>query len=327
MTRGGTSVAIAARRTLGALASMLAAAALLHALVALAPGDAAELAAGGELVATSGDDTLRDGLRAAWGLDAPVGMRIVEGLTRAAAGDLGTSWTVRPGAPVRALVAEAFGPTLARTGAAIALVAALSAPLAAAAARGGWIAVGVRAAVRLASSPPAFLAAFLSVTALNAAAWSAMERGWIARPGWFALPDEPSALRLGLAVLIMAVAGGGLAEPHAALTEELARVRRAPFVDAVRARGGRVVPRLAHHLLAPTAATLAARVPWTLGAAVVVERLMLLPGAGSLLWQACRLRDAPLAVGIALVAAGAVIGTRLCADLARTWVDPRERSS
>jgi ABC-type dipeptide/oligopeptide/nickel transport system permease component len=46
-----------------------------------------------------------------------------------------------------------------------------------------------------------------------------------------------------------------------------------------------------------------------------------------MVWQACRLRDVPLAVGLTLVAAACVGGTRLVADLIRVTVDPRLRGA
>jgi peptide/nickel transport system permease protein len=308
-----------ARSAAGAALGVLLAAALLQTLVAFTPGDAADVVAGGETV--SGGDALADGLRHAWGLDASAAERVLRTLSDLMRGDLGTSWTVRPGAPVTELLGAAVPDTLVRVGAALLAACALAGPLALtrARSRAAW-GVGVLGA------PPVFLIALLAVAGLNAAAWQAMEQGWIERPAWFALPDTPSGLRTALAVLLLAIAGGAFNDLYGALRAEVERIRRAPFAEAAASRGEAPTPLLLRHLATPAAALLAARVPWLLGAAVVVERMLMLDGAGSLLWTACGRRDAPVAVGVAVTCAALVGVARVCADGVRAAVDPRVRT-
>jgi ABC-type dipeptide/oligopeptide/nickel transport system permease component len=64
-----------------------------------------------------------------------------------------------------------------------------------------------------------------------------------------------------------------------------------------------------------------------LGTVVVVEKLLLLNGAGAMLWQACARRDFPLASGITQAAAALVALVRLGAELARIALDPRARAT
>lgn len=296
-------------------ATLLGATLLVQLLLALAPGDAIDLLPNG--------DVLRAGLEAEWGLDEPLPARLASTTARLVRGDLGTSLTYRPGASVGSLVADAAGRSLGLLAPAVVVAVGLGLAL------GLWTGgrpSRLRRLVQAVSVVPAFLAAYVAVTGLNAATWAAVERGWIDRPDWFALPDTPSALRTALAVAVLAVASGGLGELHAAFDGEVRRLRAAPFLEAARARGAPVWPRLLHNLVPPIASVAASRTAYLLGSLVIVEKVLLYNGAGAMLWQAARLRDYPLAIGITLVAAAVVCGARLVGDLVRIAVDPRLRS-
>ncbi|MDP2311865.1 MAG: ABC transporter permease [Pseudomonadota bacterium] len=314
--RGARLLGAVAMRVAAFVATVLGAVLLVEVLLTLAPGDAIDLLPNG--------DELRVGLAAEWGLDKPLPERLVATLGRMARGDLGTSLTWRPGASVAELVADTGARSLLLLAPALLLGVALAVALGAWSARGGTRLLRLVQAV---SVVPAFLAAYVLVMGINAATWALIERGAIARPDWFALPDTPSAVRTALAIGVLAVASGGLTEMHAACDAELRRLRAAPFVDAARARGAPTWPVILHNLVPPLADIAASRAAWLLGSLVVVEKLLLYSGAGAALWQACRLRDYPVAIGITLVAAIVVAGTRLVADLVRLAVDPRLRSA
>lgn len=311
MTRGRV---LAGR--LGAFAATLAGAiVLIQVLLALAPGDAIDL--------LPNADQVREQLEAEWGLDLPVPLRIARAVGRAATLDLGTSLTYRPGVPVAELVAQGAAGSLGILAPAWLLGIGLAVGTA-------WWTSGGRRGGRLvlaASIVPAFLAAWSGVTALNALVWHGMEAGWWERPEFFALPDTPSAVRTALAISVLAIASGNLANLHSALDAELSELRRAPFVEAAQARGAPVWPHLVGNLLPPLLDIGASRAAALLGTVVVVEKLLLLNGAGAMLWQACEKRDFPLATGITLSAAAAVALVRLVADLGRIALDPRLRSA
>ncbi len=283
-------------------------------LLSLAPGDPVDLVPGGEEV--------RAGLEAEWGLDAPVLVRYGRYLARAATGDLGTSLTWRPGAPVADLVWPAAARSLGLAVPAVGLALVTGVLLAwATAGRRSWR----RRIVQALSIGPVFLLAFVAVTVLNETTWTLVERGLVARPSWFALPDTASGLRTALAIVVLAVGSGSLAEVHAALEDEIVRIRNAPFVDAALARGAPIAPHVLLNLLPPLTTIMANRTAFFVGGLVVVEKVLLLNGAGSMLWQACGARDYPLAMGLAIVAAAVVCATRLMGDLLRVGVDPRLR--
>ncbi|MBN1336941.1 MAG: ABC transporter permease [Deltaproteobacteria bacterium] len=283
-------------------------------LLHLAPGDPVDLVPGGEQV--------RSVLEAEWGLDTPLVARWGRYLARAATGDLGTSLTWRPGAPVAGLVLPATARSLGLALPAVGLALVLGTLLA-------WATAGRpsrrRRMVQVLSIAPVFLLAFVTVNVLNEAAWILLERGLIARPSWFALPDTESGVKTVLAIVVLAVGSGSLAEVHAAVEDEIVRIRNAPFVDAARARGAPLAPHVLRSLVPPLVTLTANRTAFFVGGLVVIEKILLLNGAGAMLWQACIARDAPLAMGLALVAAAVVCAARLLGDIVRLSVDPRLR--
>jgi ABC-type dipeptide/oligopeptide/nickel transport system permease component len=304
-------------RLLASFALTLAGAALaIQLLLWAAPGDPVDLVPNGAEV--------RAQLEADWGLDQPLPVRYGRFMLRALRGDLGTSFTYRPGATVTALVLPAAVRSLG------VLLPALVLALTVGLGLGFWTA-GRRSllgrALQTVSVAPVFLLAFIAVQILNEVAFFGMEAGWFGRPSWFALPDAESGLKLALAVTVLAVGSGALAEVHAAVEDEITRLRNAPFVDAAIARGAPAWRHVLWNLLPPLATIAYGRAAFFVGGLVIVEKVLHLNGVGSMLWQACRMRDYPVALGITLLAAAAVAGVRLAGDLVRVAVDPRLRES
>lgn len=305
-SRGSGSVWVAravVARLGAAVATVVSAVLLAWALVVLAPGVPFDSQAQAEECGFGGGPVVR------W----------TRPLVRLATFDLGTSCSVRPGTPVVELVARPAVRTAALVAAASASVMAWGTALAFVTAGRRWLVRGVAQAVSLA---PTFALVHGLVTALNEGAWWAIGEGWIARPAWFALPDTPSATRTALAVVVLAVGSGALAEVHAEVEDALVRIRGAPWVDAARARGARTWPIVLRALLAPLAAAMANRTALLIGGALVVERVLLMRGVGALLWDAAEGRDYDLALAITAFAAVLVAGARFGADLVRLGVDP-----
>jgi ABC-type dipeptide/oligopeptide/nickel transport system permease component len=307
---GQSSRALAAARSVGRFVATLAGAALVvQLLLALAPGDAADL--------VTDDPAMREALLDHWGLDKPLLERWGLFLWNGLQGDLGTSLTYRPGEEVSALVGRAAGQSLKLLLGAVLLVTAAGVALSYA---GGRF---TRKAVQLVSVAPAFLLAAGAVTVLNETAWEWMEAGRLDRPDWFALPLQDHPLRTALAISVLALGSSALSEVVASVSGELARIRSSPYVEAARARGAALWPHVLSNLLPPLTTVIASRTAFFLGGLVVVEKVLSINGAGAMLWQACRMRDLPLAMGITLVAAAVVAAVRLLGDIVRLGADPR----
>ncbi len=313
-----------ALRALTFVATTAGAVLVVTALFSAVPGDAIDALPNGP--------ELRSQLEAEWGLAGGFGERLADALPRAARLDFGHSLTVSPGAPVLPLAASAAGRSAALLlpAAALALLAGfLGAAFAGDGAErpvGAWRRLLVRAVAAL-SAVPAVLAALAVVNGVNAGTWSLMEAGRVERPAWFALPESDHAVRSALAVLVLAGASASLLWMLRRAGDSLTQLGQETFVVAERARGGPLVPLYLRHLAAPAARLGAAQAPALLSALIVVERAFGMPGAGSLFWESCGLRDWPLAVGLAVVAAVTATSARFVADAVAVIVDPREREA
>lgn len=299
------------RRCLVFVATALGAAVLAQVLLALAPGDAIDT--------LPNADEVRPYLAAEWHLDDPLPRRVWTAARRALSLDLGESLTTRPGAPVLSLALEQGRLSAPRVGVAAAVAVALAFILS----RYDL----ARRVVAPVSALPAVILALVLVHGLNALAWAATEAGWIGRPGWFALPAEDHPVRSLVAMGVLVVASSNLATLAASARADLGVLLAAPFVEAERARGGHAGWLLARHLVVPVARLGASQVAVLLGSLVVVEHGLGLGGAGGLFYQACRLRDWPLAAGLAALAGVAVATAWLLVDLLELLVDPRARAA
>ncbi|MEL6350096.1 MAG: hypothetical protein AAFV53_43755, partial [Myxococcota bacterium] len=146
------------------IALLVGALALIEVLMWASPGDAIDLLPNGA--------ELRPALEREWGLDKPLAARIWMRLSGAATGDLGTSLTVRPGAPIAEMAASAavrsaqiLLPSL--------MVSMLSALLLARLTSGRRQLM--RRIVQALSVAPVFLLAWLAITGLNEITFSAVQ--------------------------------------------------------------------------------------------------------------------------------------------------------
>ena len=77
--------------------------------------------------------------------------------------------------------------------------------------------------------------------------------------------------------------------------------------------------------LAPTLNVTALNLSYLIGGVVIVERVFVFPGFGSLLIDSLQLRDVPLIEACVLIAATIYIMSNLMADLLSIWLNPRLR--
>src|SRR5690606_10379529 len=141
---------------------------------------------------------------------------------------------------------------------------------------------------------PVFLLAHLAVNLINEGTLGLIERGLIDRPEWFALPGQAGLFRTTLAIVLLAVGSGALAEVRAEAENALSTIRASGYVAAARARGERLLPHIALNLAVPLTTVASSRAAFFVGGLVILEKVLLLNGIGSILWQAAVLRDYPL---------------------------------
>ena len=104
---------------------------------------------------------------------------------------------------------------------------------------------------------------------------------------------------------------------------------REDYIRPARARGVREAVLLVKHALPnagiPLVTAIGLEVPRLLAGAMVTEVVFAWPGLGRLLTQSLLGRDYPVAMGVLMILATAVVVTNLLTDLAYHWIDPRVR--
>jgi peptide/nickel transport system permease protein len=309
------------RRVLGAGARLLFVSLLLFLLLQVPPGGPADIYAADP--AASPEAIAR--MRTLWGLDRPVLVQYAVWLRRAAAGDWGRSFGEHR--PVTAVVLERLPATLLLTGSALAVSLALGLALGAAASvlrRRGLQAL-VQALSVVGMSVPTFWSGTL-VILLFAVYLRWLPAGGMAEVGApFSLADRLVHLAGPVAVLGSVYVAqwtryvqAGLAE---AIREDYVRTGRAKGL----AEGWLLVKHALPNASIPLVTVVGLELPRLLAGAMVTEVVFAWPGLGRLLTQSLLARDYPVAMGVLMMLAVAVVAANLLTDLAYGWLDPRVR--
>ena len=107
-----------------------------------------------------------------------------------------------------------------------------------------------------------------------------------------------------LPVVLLGLGNGALSEVVRYLREEIARVMGEEYVRTARAKGAPVWRHAYKEaLLLPVAEIIAAKMPFVLGGAIIVEQVFNWPGLGRVAWQAAQDRDYPVIMAVTLLAA------------------------
>ena len=125
-------------------------------------------------------------------------------------------------------------------------------------------------------------------------------------------------------VFVLGIGNGAVSEVIRTLREEMARVMEEDYIRTARAKGARVWKHaFKEGFLIPVTEIIAAKVPFILGGAVIVEQVFNWPGMGRMAWQAAQDRDYPVIMGIAIVAAVLVRMASLLQSVVYVMVNPR----
>lgn len=119
-----------------------------------------------------------------------------------------------------------------------------------------------------------------------------------------------------LPVVLLGLGNGALSEIVRYLREEIARVMSEEYVRTARAKGASIWRHAYKEaVLLPVSQIIAAKMPFVLGGAIIVEQVFNWPGLGRVAWQAAQDRDYPVIMAVTLLAA---IVVRLGSFLHRT---------
>ncbi|MGV8935359.1 MAG: ABC transporter permease [Gallionellaceae bacterium] len=125
-------------------------------------------------------------------------------------------------------------------------------------------------------------------------------------------------------VLVLGLGNGSISEVIRNLREEMSRVMGEDYVRTARAKGASVwLHAFKEGFLLPVTEIIAAKIPFLLGGAVIVEQVFNWPGMGRMAWQAAQDRDFPVIMGIALVAAAFVRAGSLLQRIVSIAVNPQ----
>ena len=127
-----------------------------------------------------------------------------------------------------------------------------------------------------------------------------------------------------LPIVVLGIGNGTISEVIRSLRDEMGRVMEEDYIRTARAKGASVWKHaFKEGFLIPVTEIIAAKVPFILGGAVIVEQVFNWPGMGRMAWQAAQDRDYPVIMGIAIVAAVLVRMGSLFQSVVYVMVNPR----
>lgn len=299
-------------------ASLAAASVLVFGFMAVLPGDPAEIALGVNATQESVEAT-----RASFGTDRPLVVQYADWVSGLPVGDFGSSYVSR--AEIGPQILDRVQVTLWLVLCATALALALALPLGVLAAARHRSAAGavVSGLSQLGIAVPSFLAGILLVTVF------AVRMGVLPSGGWVPPAQDPGEFLRHLVLPVVALGVVQAAVLTRYVRSAVLDVLREDYVRTARAKGLGPLQALARHgfrnAAVPVVTVLALQVATLLIGAVVVERVFVIPGLGSLLLDGTANRDLLLVQGVVMVLVVAVLVVNLLVDLLYTVIDPRLR--
>ncbi len=317
-------LALAGRRLLASLPTLLIILVGLFLLLQLAPGDTVDA-----LMAQmgGGDPATMAQLRNFYGLDATVPVQLGRYLLRLLSFDLGFSAIY--GKPVAAVIAERLPATLLLMSCSLALAFA------------GGVALGVVAARRINRWPDTLISTAGLVFYATPSFWLglmgivvfAVHLRWLpaggleeigaGHAGFRRVVDVGLHLLLPVGTLSLVYLATYLRIMRAAMLEVMGQ----DFIRTARAKGLSETAVVMRHALRnamlPMVTLLGLQVGSLLGGSVVVESVFALPGLGRLAYEAVVQRDLNTLLGIVLVSALLVIAANFLVDMLYARLDPR----
>ncbi len=300
------------------VASLVVSSILVFAFMAVLPGDPARTALG--VQATEEAVTQ---LRQQFGLDRPLPVQYVDWVGGLASGDLGTSYISK--ALIAPRVADRLQVTLwlVVTSMVLALLVAVPAGVLMAVRHRRISGVVLSAVSQIGVAVPAFLAGILLITLF------AVRLGWLPANGWTAPAEDPGMFlrQLTLPALSLGLVQAAVLTRY--VRSAVLDVLREDYLRTARAKGLTPYRALLRHGLrnaaVPVVTVLGLQLATLLIGAVVVERVFVVPGLGSLLLDAVSTRDLLVVQDVVMLLVVAVLLVNFVVDVLYVLIDPRLR--
>lgn len=306
------------RRVAGLVGGLVAATIVVFAFMQVLPADPARVALG-----VNASEEAVGRLRAEFGLDRPLLTQYLSWVGGLLRGDLGVSYVSR--VPIGTQLADRLQVTLWLVVTAMVVALLVAVPL------GVFTAVRHRrvsglvasAVVQVGVAIPAFLAGIALITVF------AVRLGWLPANGWTPpsqdLPRFVSQLLLPVASLALVQSAVLTRYVRSAVLDVLAE----DYLRTARSKGLRRMQALYRHGLrnaaVPVVTVLGVQLATLLIGAVVVERVFVIPGLGSLLVDAVGSRDLLVVQDTVMLLVVAVLLLAFVTDLLYLLIDPRLR--
>jgi peptide/nickel transport system permease protein len=308
-----------AERTAILLVSLAVSSALVFGFMVLLPGDPARVALG--VNATEADVAT---LRREYGLDRPLVAQFLDWLGGLLRFDLGKSYISK--AEIAPQIADRVQVSLILVAVSMLVALVIAVPF------GTFMAVHhqrpaglvLSAISQIGVAVPAFLAGILLITVF------AVQLGWLPAGGWTPPAYDPGLFlkQLLLPALSLGLVQGAVLTRY--VRSAVLDVLREDFLRTARAKGLTPMRALARHGLrnaaVPVVTVLGLQLATLLVGAVVIERVFVIPGLGSLLLDAVGNRDLIVVQDVVMVLVVAVLVTNFVVDLLYLVIDPRLRT-
>lgn len=308
------------RRTTVLIVSIVVASIVVFAFMAVLPGNPAEVALG-----TNATPEAVQQLEQEFGTDRPVVTQYSDWAGGLVSGDFGVSYTTRDA--IGPQISDRVQVTLILVLAAGVIALAIAVPLGVIAAarhrrRSGVV---LSAASQVGAAIPAFIAGILLVSVF------AVQLGWLPSSGWIAPDDDFIGFlkQLALPALSLGLVEGAVLTRY--VRSATLEILREDFLRTARAKGLTSTQALVRHGLrnaaVPVVTVLGLQLSLLLVGAVVIERVYVLPGLGSLLLDAVSNRDLLTVQGTVMVLTLTVLLINYVVDVLHVAIDPRLRKS
>ncbi|MEU8144408.1 ABC transporter permease [Nonomuraea sp. NPDC048901] len=301
------------------LASLVVSSVMVFAFMAVLPGDPARVALG-----VNASDTAVAQLREEFGLNRPLAAQYLSWVHGLVTFDPGNSYISHT--PIGPQIADRLLVTLWLVGTAMVLACVLAVPMATLMAMRHRRPSGLilSALSQVGVAVPAFLAGILLITVF------AVGLGWLPANGWTPPAQDPVLFlkQLVLPALSLGLVQGAVLTRY--VRSAVLDVLREDYLRTARAKGLRPTRALLRHGLrnaaVPVVTVMALQLATLLVGAVVIERVFVIPGLGSLLLDSVSNRDLIMVQDVVMIIAMAVLLVNFLVDVIYLMIDPRLRA-
>lgn len=306
------------KRLLAVVPTVIVATLLVFSLVQITPGGAAEAAAG-----PTATPRQIAGLKHQMGLDQPLPLQYATWLWNLVHGNFGQSLGSRQNVGIE--IGQRLPVTLELTILALLVALAVGIPLGilSAARRQSRIDAAIRGGSGLGLAVPEWLLAMLAVDVF------ALQLGWLPPTGFTPLSESVTGNLQGMILPALALGSGGAAIITRQTRSAMVEVMDSPFVRTAWALGlprRQVYFRFALKNALISVITVVGLIAGALlGVAILIERVFVIPGMGSMLVDGVTQKDFPVMQGVTSVFIAIVILVNLAVDVSYVALDPRIR--